>query len=128
MRILLDTHALLWLGLTPTRLPRSAYDAIRDDANERFVSAASAWEIATKTRLGKLTPGPLATDFVADVRRQDFRVLPIGARDAQDAGNLPGLHGDPFDRMLIAQALRRGLVLVSNEALFDAYGVTRLWA
>jgi len=128
VRLLLDTHALLWAATDPRRIPAAAFAALRDPDNERFVSAASAWEIATKTRLGKLIGGALATDFVADVRRQGFRVLPVGAQDAQDGGNLPGPHTDPFDRLLMAQALRRGLVLVSNEAAFDAYGVTRLWA
>ena len=127
MRLLLDTHGLLWHAALDPRLPRTAWDAIEDDQNEVFVSAASAWEIATKTRRGKLNGGPLATDFLAAVRAAGFRVISVNAQDAQDAGGLPGLHGDPFDRMFIAQARRRGLVLVSNEALFDQYGVARLW-
>ena len=128
MRLLLDTHALLWYAAADLRLPEAARLAIGDPDNERFVSAASAWEIATKTRRGKLGGGTLATDFLATVRAHGFRALSVNVQDAQDAGNLPGPHPDPFDRMLMAQALRRDLVLVSNERVFDAYGVTRLWA
>ena len=91
------------------------------------MSAASAWEIATKARIGKLPRGPLATAFVETVRAQGFRVLPIGAQDAQDAGTLVGTHGDPFDRMLAAQALRRDMTLVSNDAVLDGFGVRRFW-
>ncbi len=128
MRVLLDTHALLWYLAGDTRLPPRVRQAVDDSGQDAFVSAASAWEIATKARLGKLPGGRLATDFVAAVRTEGFRIISVQAQDAQDAGNLPGPHGDPFDRMLMAQALRRGLVLVSNERVFDSYGVTRLWA
>lgn len=93
-----------------------------------FVSAASVWEIAIKHRIGKL----LAADFIvgdpdAAVGRQGFSGLPITLRHGQAAGALPGHHGDPFDRMLIAQALLESLTLVSDERIFDAYGVSRLW-
>lgn len=127
MRLLLDTHALLWHASNARQLPSRARQAIHDPESTVLVSAASAWEIATKTRLGKLPGGSLATNFVGSVRAAGFRVLPIQAQDAQDGGNLPGPHADPFDRILIAQALRRDLVLVSKEAGFDQYGVTRLW-
>ena len=127
MRLLLDSHALLWFASGDPRLPRHARAAIAG-ADAAFVSAASAWEIATKARLGRLpAAGPLATDFLNQVRGQGFRAISVHPQDAQDAGNLAGTHQDPFDRMLVAQALRRGLVLVSNETLFDQYGVTRLW-
>lgn len=92
-----------------------------------FVSAASAWEVTTKARLGKLIAGPLGQDFAGEVRRQGFVPLPITLDHGQRAGSLPGHHRDPFDRMLIAQAQAQNLVLVSNETLFDAYGVQRLW-
>lgn len=127
MTALLDTHALLWYATGDVRLPVDVRRLVADPDAVRFASAASAWEIATKVRLGKMEPGPLAADFVREVRAQGFRVLPIGAQDAQDAGNLSGPHGDPFDRMLAAQALRRDLVLVSADAVLDQFGVTRLW-
>ena len=102
--------------------------AIQDEENEILVSAASAWEIATKHRLGRLpSAGALALDVVGAVAGQDFEGLPITLEDAVQAGALSGLHKDPFDRMLIAQAVARNLVLISNEALFDRYGVRRLW-
>ena len=128
VRLLLDTHALLWYALDDPRLPATTRRAVVDPDNSVFASAASAWEIATKARLGKLPHGPLATAFIETVRAHGFRVLPIGAQDAQDAGNLPGPHGDPFDRMLAAQARRRDLALVSGDALLDQFGVARLWA
>ena len=93
-----------------------------------LVSAASAWEITTKHRLGKL---PGAADVARDVRGcilgQGFEELAITVADAERAGRLTGPHRDPFDRMLIAQASGRDLLLVSNEVLFDSYGITRLW-
>jgi PIN domain nuclease of toxin-antitoxin system len=101
---------------------------IGDDANAVYVSAATAWEIATKARLGKL---PGATDVAADVggavASQGFLAMPVTIPHAQRAGALPGPHRDPFDRMLIAQSQMDDLPLVSVEALFDGYGVTRLW-
>ena len=126
--VLLDTHTLLWYAADDPRLPARLRTLIADPGTPRFVSAASAWEIATKARLGKLEAGRLEADFVREVRAQGFRVLPIGAQDAQEAGSLAGAHGDPFDRMLAAQALRRDLTLVSNDAVLDQFGVTRLWA
>lgn len=92
------------------------------------MSAASAWEIATKHRLGKL---PSAAALVADIggaiAAQGFAELPISLAHAERAGALPGPHRDPFDRMLIAQAMLDDLVLVSNDTAFDAYGARRLW-
>ena len=128
MRVLLDTHAFLWWVADSTKLSASAHRAIGDEDNDVFVSAASAWEIATKYRLGKL-PGAeaLAVDIVGTISDQGFEKLPIGVEDAARAGALPGIHRDPFDRVLIAQAMRRNLVLISNESRFDQYGVRRLW-
>lgn len=101
---------------------------MRNESNEVYVSAATAWEIATKHRLGKL---PEADELAIDIQRymasQNFLELPVTISDAQRAGSLPGHHRDPFDRMLIAQAMAEDLVLVSNETLFDRYGVRRLW-
>lgn len=127
LRLLLDTHTLLWWVGNDPALPAGADRALQEDGNEVFVSAASAWEVTTKARLGKLTAGPLAQDFVGEVRRQGFIPLPITLDHAQRAGSLPGPHRDPFDRLLIAQAQAENLILVSNEATFDTYGVQRLW-
>jgi PIN domain nuclease of toxin-antitoxin system len=127
MRLLLDTHALLWWVANHPGLSAAADQALSVATNEVFVSAASAWEVTTKARIGKLVAGPLAQDFVGEVHRQGFLPLPITLDHGQRAGNLPGLHRDPFDRMLIAQAQAENLILVSNEELFDSYGVQRLW-
>jgi PIN domain nuclease of toxin-antitoxin system len=128
MRLLLDTHAFLWWLAGDEALSPAARAAIADEANGVFVSAASAWEIATKHRIGKL-PGVAAVvaDLEGAIAGQGFEGLPIGVRHGQAAGALPGPHRDPFDRMLIAQAMLENLVLVSNEQAFDAYGLARLW-
>ena len=128
MRLLLDTHAFLWWLTDSPRLSEPARQAIAAETNEVLVSAASAWEITTKHRVGKLPNAEaVARDVAGTIARQDFDELPITVDDAAQAGALPGSHRDPFDRMLIAQALLGNLVLVSNESLFDQYGVHRLW-
>jgi len=92
------------------------------------VSAASAWEIATKVRLGKLpTAADLASDFSGQIEREGFQLLPISADHGIRAGLLPGPHKDPFDRMLIAQAQAENMAIISNEAVFESYGINRLW-
>ena len=128
LRLLLDTHALIWWLTDSRRLPETVRAAIFNPANQKLTSAATAWEITTKHRLGKLPDAMLiAADFAAVIARQGFEELPITVDDAARAGALPGPLRDPFDRMLIAQALARNLVLISNESLFDRYGVRRLW-
>ena len=126
--LLLDTHALLWWLEGDERLSFPARAAIGDPTRTVLVSAATAWEITTKHRLGKLSGGrrcrPRRGRCVA---AQGFEELPITLADAERAGRLPGPHRDPFDRMLIAQALGRDLDLVSNEEGFDAYRLRRLW-
>ena len=128
LRLLFDTHALIWWLTDSSQLPEGVRRAIFDPSNEKLISAATAWEITTKHRLGKL-PGSelIAADFTAVISRQGFEALPITVEEAARAGALSGPHRDPFDRMLIAQALTRSLVLISNESLFDRYGVRRLW-
>ena len=128
MWLLLDTHALIWWVGGSDRLPVAARRAIGDESNGKLVSAASAWEVATKHRLGRLHGvEALALDPGGAIASQGFEELPITVDDAARAGALPGPHRDPFDRLLIAQALSRNLVLVSIETLFDRYGVRRLW-
>lgn len=128
MRLLLDTHAFIWWVNGSERLPRRARRAIDSDANVVFVSAASAWEITTKYHRGRLDEAvALAPDVPGAIADQDFEELPITVADAARADALPGPHRDPFDRMLIAQALSRDLVLISNDAAFDRYPVRRLW-
>jgi PIN domain nuclease of toxin-antitoxin system len=129
VRLLLDTHTLLWWVFADPKLSRRARMAIDDDIeNQVFVSAASAWEIATKYRIGKLSDArSVAEDIAGTLAEEGFSELSVSVRHAQRAGNLVGHHQDPFDRMLIAQAILDDLTLVSNERAFDAYGVRRLW-
>ena len=128
MDLLLDTHTFIWWSEDNRRLSPVARRTIEDEENQAFISAASAWEIATKHRLGKLPEAAALTlDIPEAIARQSFDELTVSVADAARAGALPGPNRDPFDRMLIAQALGRNLVLVSNESLFDRYGVRRLW-
>jgi PIN domain nuclease of toxin-antitoxin system len=128
MELLLDTHAFLWWLAGDEALSMTAREAITNHDNQVLVSAASAWEITTKHRLGKL-PGAaaIAPDVEGTIVDQSFVPLAISVHHGQVAGNLPGPHRDPFDRMLIAQTILNNLVLVSIEETFDSYGVTRLW-
>lgn len=128
MRLLLDTHALIWWLAGDDSLGRSAREAIADEDNSIFVSAASAMEIATKFRIGKLPRAALlAREFQAIVAAQGFSELPISVRHARLAGEMAIAHKDPFDRFLVAQAQAEDMMLVSNESIFDAFGVLRLW-
>ncbi len=128
MRVLLDTHALLWWFDGDRRLPKRIQNLIGDEKNEILVSAASAWEIATKARLGKLPNAlPIADKLKVAVAEQGFIELAISFEDGQRAGGLTGDHRDPFDRMLAAQSIARDLPLVTNDAAFKALGVKVLW-
>jgi PIN domain nuclease of toxin-antitoxin system len=128
VRLLLDTHAFLWWLAGNRRLSPAARRAVDDTSNDVVVSAATAWEITTKHRVGKLPEAEaVALDVTGSIASQGFDELAITVADAERAGRLPGSHRDPFDRMLIAQALARNLTVVSIDAVFDGYGVSRLW-
>ncbi len=122
MRLLLDTHALLW-WLADEGLTTEARDAIADPANLVAVSAASAWEISIKKALGKLAA---PDDLEQQVQTGGFLPLPISIAHGVAAGQLPYHHEDPFDRMLIAQAHIEGLTIVTRDKRFDVYGVALL--
>jgi PIN domain nuclease of toxin-antitoxin system len=126
--VLLDTHAFLWWLAGDRRFPPVRRRALSGGATV-YVSAASAWEIATKLRLGRL-PGARAIEgaMAAVVAREGFRELSITLSHAESAGGLPGPLQDPFDRILIAQSLIESLAIISADAAFDRYGVKRLWA
>jgi PIN domain nuclease of toxin-antitoxin system len=128
LNLLLDTHAFLWWIAGDAAMSSLARTAVGDDANVVFVSAVSAWEIATKFRIGKLPNfASIAADLAAVLDQQGFVPLPISFAHGQAAGALPGPLKDPFDRMLIAQAMLDGMGLVSNERNFAAYGVRLVW-
>ena len=129
MRLLLDTHTLLWwLGDAP-QLSARARDAIGRVEAEVFVSAATAWEIATKVRIGKLPGGALVIDdFSGHLARERFIELPISVKHARYAGSFDLAHRDPFDRMLLAQSLAEGLTLVTADPVFTGLpGFAPLW-
>lgn len=134
MRVLLDTHALLWHLADDPQLSAPARAAIDDPGNEVYVSAASAWEVLTKyhafdAKGRRKLPniGALAVDFTREILASGWHPLAVTTEHGQSAGALPLHHRDPFDRMLVAQALAERMPIVSNEALFDAYGVARIW-
>ena len=128
MRLLLDTHALLWWFDGDKRLSQTGRDLVTDPENEIVVSAASAWEIATKARLGKLPKAlAVARNLPRAIAGQGFVPLAMTVAHAERAGWLPGRHRDPFDRMLAAQALAEDLTLLTVDAVFANFGVRTLW-
>ncbi len=128
MNLLLDTHVLIWwLGSLPM-LSADASDALADPENEAFVSGASAFEIATKYRLGKLPVAAALVDGLDEhLRREGFKPVAISLPHALAAGRLPGPHKDPFDRMLIAQARLEGFTVVTSDPIFQRYRVPVVW-
>ena len=128
MRLLLDSHALLWVLEDNPRLSRPAAEAVASPETEKLVSAVSAFEICLKYKLGKL-PGAaaLAEAFEETIAATECVPLPVSLAHAELAGQLDLSHKDPFDRLLIAQARIERVPLVSNEALFDGFAVERIW-
>jgi PIN domain nuclease of toxin-antitoxin system len=126
--VLLDTHAVLWWFADDPALPPRIEAIIDDPANTILVSAASAWEVCTKVRIGKLPTGQaLCEDFAEYLERFHFTALSISVAHGRLAGRLPGDHKDPFDRMLAAQALVEDVPLVTNDPAFAGFGVNVLW-
>lgn len=128
MRVLLDTHTVIWAKISPKSLSRQVAKIVADPLNEIFVSAATAWEIATKVRLGRL-PGAdsLERDFLETMEDSGYTLLPIEAESALRAGRLTADHGDPFDRIIAAQALAMDIPVLSTDTKLDLFGVRRLW-
>jgi PIN domain nuclease of toxin-antitoxin system len=118
MRVLLDTHLLLWALAQPAKLPAAARRQI--DKAEVYISAASIWEISIKAALGKLRADP--EEVLAALEPAGFNLLPIGGEHAARVAQLPAVHRDPFDRMLIAQALTEPMILLTNDAILGEYG------
>jgi PIN domain nuclease of toxin-antitoxin system len=128
VRFLLDTHTLIWWMTNDPHLSDGARRLIAQRGNTSIVSAVSAWEIATKVRLGRLpSAADMIEDFIGDIQRQQMEILDVSAQHGIRAGTLPGPHKDPFDRMLIAQALAENIPIVSNDQALDGYAVRRLW-
>lgn len=128
MRLLLDTHTLLWFALGDQRCSAVARQIIEDPSNEKWVSPASHWELAIKIGLGKYTlPGPFEDFIHAAVDGNGFSTLSILPQHTGILVHLPHHHRDPFDRLMIAQAMSEQLKIVSADDAFDAYPVQRTW-
>lgn len=128
LRLLLDTHTLLWWTTDDPSLSERARKRIAQSSGT-LISAVSAWEIAIKVKLGRLPAGAteLIRDFEESLKQDGFQSMSITADHGIRAGLLPGPRKDPFDRMLIAQAQAENLAIVSNDSVFDRYGVIRIW-
>ena len=125
-KLLLDTHALIWWAISDKRLSKKVRRLMESEQTRVFVSSASAWEIATKVRLGNLTwstPGSVESYC----RNQGFELLSISFGHAERAGSWPQEHGDPFDRMLAAQSDKERIPVATNDPKFELFGVATIW-
>ena len=128
MRLLLDTHALLWWHDQPARLTETVYGALSDLGNDVWLSVVNGWEIQIKVQLGKLTlPKPLRVLLQEEQVMNGFRVLPVTLEDVYALDSFPLHHRDPFDHLLIAQAHQEGLTVVTHDPQFSAYSIPVLW-
>lgn len=128
-RLLLDTHAFLWLTSDPERLGPSALSALAEPTAELFLSTASVWEISIKVSIGKLELDDAIDRFLDEqLTAARIRVLDVRLAETKRVATLPMRHRDPFDRLLAAQALIEDVPIVSRDVCFDAYGVTRVWS
>ena len=128
LKLLLDTHALLWWLLDDPQLSQTARAVIADATNHIYVSSASAWELSTKQRIGKLPEiGDLVDRLLSYIRKERFDLLPISFEHALYAGKLPGPHRDPFDRMLMAQSELEKLQVITCDSVFREYGIKVIW-
>jgi PIN domain nuclease of toxin-antitoxin system len=129
LRILLDTHAFLWFILDDPQLSVQADSLISDSNNEVAISPASYWEIAIKISIGKYSlPEPYAIFMEREISLNNFLILPIEPKHTAVITTLPFYHKDPFDRLLVAQALVEDLLVISADAVLDQYGIKRIWA
>jgi len=128
MRVLLDTCTVIWATLSSKAISPKARKLLADDSNIVLVSAASVWEIATKVRSGKMPEAEqLERNFLETMEIAGYTLLSIDAACALRAARLPGLHRDPFDRILAAQALSLDIPVITPDPLFDQFGVRRIW-
>jgi PIN domain nuclease of toxin-antitoxin system len=128
MRLLLDTHTLLWFVEGSSQLPARTRNLLFEEQDDVFVSTASIWEIAIKTSVGKLRfAADIGPFFKTEMARNAFLSLPIAHEHAARVATLPLHHRDPFDRLLVAQCEIERLAIVSRDPSFDAYGIKRLW-
>ena len=128
MTYLLDTHTLIWFLRSPQALPARVRGLIEDEATTLAVSLATPWEMSIGTSIGKLDAEDILADFESIVARARFNVLVPTVAQVIASGRLPWFHRDPFDRLLVAQAMELGWSLLSKDVVFDAYGVRRIWS
>ena len=128
MKLLLDTHALIWFSIGDTRMPVPIREMISDPAHATWISPASHWEIAIKMSLGKYSlPVPFADFFSKAVEGNGFNYLPVSTMHTQLVSTMPFHHRDPFDRLMVAQALAEGMEMISADGVLDHYSVKRHW-
>jgi PIN domain nuclease of toxin-antitoxin system len=128
MDLLLDSHTMLWFFWDDPKLSTRAKTLIEDPGNRKLVSMATCWEIAIKAGLGKLTLGEPSQSFLTrEIPRNNFELLSISMDHATSVESLPQHHKDPFDRLIVAQAIAENVAIVSSDPAFDAYPVKRLW-
>jgi len=128
VRVLLDTHAFLWAATGDDRLPRPVAEVVEDPGTRVFISVATTWELTLKVQIGKLRlPSPPAEHFAEHIERFRSELLPIHQRHVAALPELPAIHADPFDRMLVAQAIVEDLDLVTGDADLRRYPVRTIW-
>jgi PIN domain nuclease of toxin-antitoxin system len=128
MNVLVDTQSVIWFAENNPSLSQAAKQLIEDEDNNCFVSIASLWEISIKMNLGKLDiKGLSLSDFIREIDENDFLTLDIHRDHIIEIERLPLFHRDPFDRLIIAQAIVEKMVIISNDSAFDDYPVTRIW-
>lgn len=128
MRLLLDTHTLIWSADDPSKVSPVATASLLDPSNQLFLSAATIWELAIKFGQGKITLSMPYRDWMLKaINDLGLRILPITVAYADHQSTLPPHHKDPFDRLLIAQAIVERIPVVGTDLIFDAYGVQRIW-
>jgi PIN domain nuclease of toxin-antitoxin system len=128
MTYLLDTHTLIWFLRRPAALPAAVRALIEDPESTLAISLATPWEMSIKTSIGRLDAGDIVEDFESIIARGRFNLLVPSVSQVIRSGRLPWYHRDPFDRLLATQTLELGWSLLSKDAVFDAYGVRRLWS
>lgn len=127
MDLLLDTHALIWWDASAASLSPTAFNAINDPANDVWFSPVSIWEMQIKNSLGKLPLRAPLAQIIADQQTHGLLELPVQSRHVLALNQLPPVHKDPFDRMLAAQAIAEGLVLITSDSVFNQYPIKLLW-
>ncbi len=128
MKLMLDTHTLLWFIGGDTALSKTVRELIEDPQNEKFVSIVSIWETAIKVSIGKMTlTAPFEVLFPKQLQINGFELLPITVEHAYVVVGLPFHHRDPFDRLMAAQTITEAMTMLSVDEIFDDYGITRVW-